>query len=255
MQKRIFISGAAAGIGRATADAFIEAGWFVGAYDIDSDAVAAWADEQGAVRACAGALDVVDAEQWRNAIAHFESCAGGIDVLVNNAGVLVDGAFADLDIASQRRLIDINVIGVMNGCHAAYHGLAATRGQLINMSSASAFFGQPTLAVYSASKFAVRGLTEALSIEWAPAGIRVCDVMPLFVKTAMVSGMRDVPATRRLGVRLSAQDVAGVILAAANTRRPRLHYCVGWQSRTLKQMLRFSPDWLTGRVNAFIGSH
>ncbi len=255
MHKRILISGAGAGIGRAAADAFVRAGWFVGAYDIDVAAVSDWARSVGADRACAGPLDVVDPEQWRDAIADFQSRAGGIDVLVNNAGVLVDGAFSELDLAAQRRVIDINVIGVMNGCYAAREALAASGGRVINMSSASAFFGQPSLAVYSASKFAVRGLTEALSLEWASAGISVCDIMPLFVKTAMVAGMRDVPATRRLGVRLTPEDVAAVILAAAQTRRPKLHYCVGWQSRTLKQMLRFSPDWLTGRVNGLIGSH
>lgn len=249
------ITGAAAGIGRATAEAFIKAGWFVGAYDIDETNAAAWATSQGPERACSGALNVVDVEQWRAAIADFEHKAGGLDVLVNNAGVLVDGPFAELDIAAQKRVIDINVTGVMNGCHAAKTALTASGGRVINMSSASAFFGQPNLAVYSASKFAVRGLTEALSVEWADAGVAVSDIMPLFVNTSMVQNMKDVPATRRLGVRLTPEDVAAVIVRAAQAKRPRLHYCVGLQSRSLKQMLRLSPDWLARYTNALIGGH
>lgn len=255
MSKRVMITGAASGIGQAAADRFAKAGWFVGAYDIDTAKAAAWAERQGSEHACSGSLDVVDAKQWQAAVADFQHKAGGLDVLVNNAGVLVDGAFAELDIAAQKRVIDINVTGVMNGCHAAKPALTASGGRVINMSSASAFFGQPNLAVYSASKFAVRGLTEALSIEWAESGVTVCDIMPLFVNTSMVQNMKDVPATRRLGVRLTADDVARVIFKAAQARRPRLHYCVGLQSQSLKQVLRFSPDWLTRHVNSLIGGH
>ena len=255
MRKSVMITGAGAGIGRATADVFAKAGWFVGAYDIDSAAVTSWASTQGPEHACSGSLDVVDPQQWQQAIADFTQAAGPLDVLVNNAGVLVDGAFADTDLAAQKHMIDINVVGVMNGCHAAKPALTASRGRVVNMSSASALFGQPSLAVYSASKFAVRGLTEALSVEWAADGISVSDIMPLFVKTAMVANMRDVPATRRLGVRLSADDVAQVIFRAATTRSPRLHYAVGLQSKSLKQALRFSPDWLARFVNARIGAH
>lgn len=248
------ITGAAAGIGRATADVFIKAGWFVGAYDIDEKSAAAWVENQEARRACSGGLDVVNAEQWQAAVANFEHKAGGLDVLVNNAGVLVDGPFANLDIAAQKRVIDINVTGVMNGCYTAKAALTANNGRVINMSSASAFFGQPNLAAYSASKFAVRGLTEALSVEWAESGVTICDIMPLFVNTSMIRNMTDVPATRRLGVRLTPEDVAAVILKAARARRPKLHYCVGLQSHSLKQLLRFSPDWLARRVNSLIGS-
>lgn len=255
MQKRVMITGGAAGIGRAAADAFAAAGWFVGVYDIDDTSAAEWAAALGPERTCSGPLNVTEPTQWQTAIADFERRAGGLDVLVNNAGVLVDGPFADLEIAAQKRVIDINVTGTMNGCHAAREALTASGGRVINMSSASAFFGQPNLAAYSASKFAVRGLTEALSVEWADAGVAVSDIMPLFVNTSMVENMKDVPATRRLGVRLTPEDVAAVVVRAAQARRPKLHYCVGLQSRMLKQMLRLSPDWLSRYTNALIGSH
>ena len=251
--KRILITGAAAGIGRATAQAFLDAGWFVGAFDVDEIGVRAWADAAGPERACAGRLDVTDHEQWRSAIARFEAAAGGLDVLLNNAGVLVDGAFEAQDAEAHRRLVEVNVTGTMNGCHAARAALTASGGRVINLSSASALFGQPYLASYSASKFAVRGLTEALRVEWAPAGVQVCDVMPLFVRTAMVDKMTEVPALRRLGVQLTPEDVARVIMRAATARRPRLHYTVGFRTAALKQMLRFSPDRIAAVVNAAIG--
>ncbi|MES1929004.1 short chain dehydrogenase [Salinisphaera dokdonensis CL-ES53] len=251
--KRVLITGAAAGIGRASAQAFLDAGWFVGAFDVDELGVRAWADAVSADRACAGRLDVTDSHQWHSAIAKFEAAAGGLDVLVNNAGVLVDGAFETQAPEAHRRIVEVNVTGTMNGCHAAKAALTASGGRVINMSSASALFGQPYLASYSASKFAVRGLTEALHVEWAPAGVKVCDVMPLFVRTAMVNEMTAVPALQRLGVKLTPADVARVILRAATARRPRIHYTVGPRTAAMKLMLRLSPDRIAAAVNASIG--
>lgn len=131
--KRIFITGAAAGIGRAAADAFLAAGWFVGVYDIDEAAVTAWAEAAGGARSRAGRLDVTDGAQWQAALADFQAAAGGIDVLLNNAGILTDGAFETTAIEAQRRVIEVNVIGMMNGCHTAHAALAASNGRVVNM--------------------------------------------------------------------------------------------------------------------------
>ena len=83
-------------------------------------------------------------------------------------------------------MVDVNVKGVVFGCHAALPHLRRTPGSVVvNVSSASALYGQPGLAVYSATKSAVCALTEALELEWRPHGVRVVDVLPLFVRTAM----------------------------------------------------------------------
>jgi NAD(P)-dependent dehydrogenase (short-subunit alcohol dehydrogenase family) len=251
--KRVEITGAAAGIGRAAADAFLAAGWFVGVYDIDDAAVQAWADMAGREHSCAGRLDVADMDQWQTALAEFEATAGGIDVLLNNAGILVDGAFEANPIAAQQRVIEVNVVGVMNGCHAARASLAATGGRVINMSSAAALFGQPYLATYSASKFAVRGLTESLHVEWAPSGVQVCDVGPLFVRTAMVEQISAVPALRRMGIHLTVDDVAQVILRAATAPRVKLHYTVGFRTALLKLLIKCSPDRIAAAVVGRLG--
>ncbi|WP_137874578.1 SDR family oxidoreductase [Rhodococcus sp. Q] len=253
--RAVAITGAAAGIGRATALRFARDGWSVGAFDVDEAGLASLAD---AIRGAAGSvhtgvLDVTDAGQWRERLAEFVEVSGGrLDVLVNNAGVLASGPFAQTDPARHRAMIDVNVGGVVNGCVAAYPHLAATPGSvLVNLCSASAIYGQPDLATYSATKFAVRGLTEALELEWRTVGIRVLAVWPLFVQTAMVEGMHT-GAVASLGVRLTADDVADEIVSAVGKGRrlPTVHYPVGRQARAMMLASRFAPAWLSRAINS-----
>ncbi|MCA9699873.1 MAG: SDR family NAD(P)-dependent oxidoreductase, partial [Myxococcales bacterium] len=155
-----------------------------------------------------------------------------LDVLINNAGIMHVGAFEELEPAQYRRLLAVNVQGVVEVAHAGFPLLRDTPGsRLINLSSASAIYGVPEMAVYSASKHAVRGLTEALGAEWARHGISVCDIMPIFVRTALLTNTAATRAQDRLGVRLSPDDVAAVVLEAATTARPRVHWPVGFQTK------------------------
>ncbi|MFD1815340.1 SDR family oxidoreductase [Rhodococcus gannanensis] len=253
--RAVVVTGAAAGIGRATALRFARDGWLVGAFDVDRGGLTALAEE---IRAAGGAvhigyLDVTEADQWRERLVEFVAAAGGrLDVLVNNAGVLASGPFAQTDPAVHRRMVDVNVGGVVTGCAAAYPHLAATPGSvLVNLCSASAIYGQPELATYSATKFAVRGLTEALELEWRSEGIRVLAIWPLFVQTAMVEGMHTA-AVASLGVRLTAEDVADEIVSAVGrrTRLPTVHHPVGRQARAMLLASRFAPAWLNRAVNS-----
>lgn len=247
----IFITGAAAGIGQAAARRFAGAGWFVGLYDVDLAGVERLAAELGPDRTLAGKLDVSNPEEWTLALDAFARRCGRLDVLLNNAGILASGPFESIPRERLQRIVDINVTGVINGCHAAFPYLRDTGGaRVINMSSASAIYGQPSLAVYSATKFAVRGLTEALDLEWQPHGIRVMDVMPLFVQTAMVKDMNS-NAIGRLGVNLGPEDVAAVIYEAA-TDKPRLtrvHRLVGQQAKLAYRVAGLAPDWLARVIN------
>jgi short-subunit dehydrogenase len=167
-------------------------------------------------------------------------------VLVNNAGVLSHGRFEEIGLQTQRRIVDVNIYGTMAGLHTAFPYLRDTRGaQVVNLCSASAIYGQPELATYSASKFAVRGLTEALELEWRRCGIRVIAMWPLFVQTPMVDGVQT-NATRRLGVHLSAEDVAQSIYAATHStpsRLPKVHNPVGRQTKVLAGLAQMSPNW------------
>lgn len=253
----VFITGAAAGIGRATALRFAAAGWFVGLYDVNGAAVQALATELGAHRAIAGALDVSDYSAFREALGSFTAVAGRLDVLINNAGVLVTGDFETQDPARYQRLIDINTRGVSNGCLAAFVHLR--RGaRVINLASASAIYGAPGFAVYGATKFFVRGLTEALQVEWRRHGIRVMDVLPLFVATPMVDAVADKPrSVARLGIRLSAEDVAGTLFKAAT--RPGwccpIHWHVGVQTQGMALLARLLPARLYSQSVRWISGY
>ena len=105
---------------------------------------------------------------------------------------------------------------MINGLYAAFPYLRSTPSSVVvNLASASAIYGQPELAVYSATKFFIRAITEALDLEWERYGIRVISMWPLFVKTAMTDDMHT-GTTDRLGIHLTAGDVAEAIVAAVD---------------------------------------
>ena len=245
----VFITGAAAGIGRATARRFAREGWFVGLYDLNEAGVRELANQLGEGRASAGALDVTDASAVARAMAAFWEAAGRrFDLLFNNAGIATVGDFAAVDPARHHALIEVNFRGVVNGCHAAFPYLRQTPGaRVISMASASAIYGTPGFATYSATKFAVKGLTEALDLEWRRHGIRVMDVSPLFVDTAMVAGFEQRPRSMDvLGLRLGADDVAEVVWRAAHWRLwPRVHWYPGAQTWLTALLQKLTPGWFT----------
>ncbi|GAB4585983.1 SDR family oxidoreductase [Nocardia sp. IFM 10818] len=248
--RAVFVTGAGAGIGRAIAQRFAVEGWTVGLYDIDPVAVRAVADEIGGPT-ITGGFDVTDPEGWRTALAGFVAATGRLDVLVNNAGILVSGAFGEIPLEAQHRVLEVNVNGVLNGCHCALPYLRATAGsRVVNLASASALYGQPGLAAYAASKAAVRSLTEALDLEWRRYGIGVCDVLPLFVATHMVDEVnRGADSAKSLGVHLTPADVADQVWrAATRTRAYDPHRLVGWQTKLLNAGMTLSPGWLNRLV-------
>lgn len=250
----VFISGAAAGIGRATAVAFARRGYRVGAYDIDLAGLASLREEiiaRGGEVAIGG-LDVTDAADWAQQLEAFTGPSRRLDILVNNAGILASGRFEEIPLETQRKIVEVNVCGAMAGLHNAFPYLRDTRGaQVVNLCSASAIYGQPELATYSATKFAVRGLTEALELEWRRHGIRVIAMWPLFVATAMVDGM-ETHSSKRMGIHLTAEDVAEEIYDATHpTRRflPKVHYPVGRQTKVVAGVSQVLPHWAARFLN------
>lgn len=250
MSDSILITGAASGIGLATAQLFHSQGWRVGLLDVNERDLIRIAgglrDGQGQP-AWHRALDVTDADSAQAAVDDFAE-AGGLRVLFNCAGVLRTGHFAEVPMAEHELTLRINVLGTMIMAKAALPWLQQARQPvMINMSSASALYGIPHLASYSASKFAVRALTEALNIEWKPLGIHVCDLMPPFVNTPMLSRQGFIPPVlRKLGVNMEPEKVARAALRAVET--PAVHHPVGLQFNSLVALEKLAPRRVTQRL-------
>jgi len=185
------ITGAARGIGRATAEAFLRQGMRVAIGDVDVAAAQRTASELGD-RAVALALDVTERESFARFLDDAEEQLGPLDVLVNNAGIMPLGRFVDEDDLTARRMIDINLHGVILGMKLALARMVPRdSGHVVNISSQAGKFGAPGGATYSATKHAVVGLSEAVRGELRLMGahVDVSYVMPFVVNTELGSGL------------------------------------------------------------------
>lgn len=253
LAKSIFISGAAQGIGAAIAKQFYQQGWKVGIYDLNESVAQQLASQLGS-HAKAGQLDVTNYAQWQEKLREFSDWANGINMLINNAGILYSGDFDQTKIEQHHLTIDVNVKGVLNGCHAALPFLQKQKNsKVINLSSASAIYGQPDLISYSASKFAVRGITEGLDIEWRKYNIRVLDLMPLFVNTNMVTDM-DAGTIKNMGVHFTPEDIAKAAYQVATSKNPlqNTHHPIGWSAKIMYKLSGLSPQIMNRFTNTWL---
>jgi len=244
MNKTVFLTGAASGIGLATAKILYEQGYILGLADLQYQELANCFGSWDQQRVHLYKMDVTDHRQVSHVLSAFTALYGGrLDVLINNAGVLFIGPFEKIDYAQHKLTFEVNVLGLMHLTQAAYPYLkAAEQAVVINVSSASSSYGIPELASYSASKFAVRGFTEALEIEWGRKGIRVVDVVPPFVNTHMVqSQQQGAKILDAMGVDLEPDDVAKVIVQ--QIKKPKLHRAVGWKFSLMNYVSDFSLSW------------
>ncbi|MBL3805619.1 MULTISPECIES: SDR family oxidoreductase [Streptomyces] len=191
----VLVTGAAGGIGRATALAFAAAGARVIAADRDGAGAAGTARAAlaaGAPRAWAETVDVADEQAMEKFAARVEAEYGTVDVLVNNAGVGLSGPFLDTTPEEWRRVLDVNLWGVIHGCrlfgrHMADRGQG---GHIVNLASAAAYLPSRALPAYSTSKAAVLMLSESLRAELAPRSIGVTAVCPGIVNTGITRTSR-----------------------------------------------------------------
>lgn len=247
-RKAIFITGAASGIGLATAKHFAAKGWFVGLADINAAGLAAALSAIGKDNGATFVLDVRDRAGWDAALAAFAQRAGRLDVLLNNAGIAAYGYLEEVSPEEEDRTVDINLKGVLNGARAGIEHLKQTPGsKLINVASCAGLYGAPKLAVYSATKFAVKGLSEALDIEFARHGVAVRCIMPWFIETPILdAGAQGSNIKMSDNIRSQGMDVypvetaAQAIWDAAHGRE--LHYTVGKAAKRLRFASRFMPN-------------
>lgn len=191
----VLVTGAASGIGRATAFAFAESGARVVVVDRDAEGAARTAEMArliGARRAWAETVDVGDEAAMEKLAEKVATEYGTVDVLVNNAGIGLSGPFLDTTSEDWKKVLDVNLWGVIHGCRI-FGGQMAARGQgghIVNTASAAAYQPSRALPAYSTSKAAVLMLSECLRAELAGQGIGVSAVCPGFVNTSITSTAR-----------------------------------------------------------------
>lgn len=205
-----FITGASSGLGAAIAKAALRAGHHVAVTARDSSRLDALVEAYpGAVLPLS--MDLTKPAEIEAAIGRAEAWRGGVDVLVNNAALGYLAAVEEGEDQKIRTLVETNFFGVASTIRAALPGMRARgRGTIINISSMSGVVAMPALGYYSASKFALEGLTEALSQEVAPLGIKVMSVEPGGFRTGIVE--RNLRSPGIDAYRDTAQKVVDLLL-------------------------------------------
>ena len=248
-RKSIFITGAASGMGRETARLFRDKGWFIGGYDVNADGLRALEKELGADNCVVRRLDVTDKADYEKALAEFGAATGGkMDILYNNAGIGVGGPFDEQPFEDILRVVRVNFIGVLNGIHSAIGLLKATPNSLcFTTSSSSATYGMPGIAVYSATKHAVKGLTEALSIEFRRYGVRVADTLPGLIDTAILpEGTAERAPKEGMFRLIQPIEVAKIVWEAYNS--DKLHWYVPEEIGDLDKAVGNNPELVREQI-------
>jgi NAD(P)-dependent dehydrogenase (short-subunit alcohol dehydrogenase family) len=235
LPRRVLVTGAASGLGRATATRFAAAGDLVLLTDVDGASAqlvaTELADQLGADAPCkvaALALDVRDDAAWHAARRWIRREWGGLDILINNAGVAGGGRFEAVSIEDWEWILEINLLGVVRGCRTFVPDLKEQgSGQIVNVASLAGLLVPPVMSSYNVSKAGVVALSETLRSELAPAGVGVTCVCPGFFPTNLMASLRTPdPAIEGLVRKLmgsspiTADAVADLIHDAVVSDRP-----------------------------------
>ena len=250
-QKVVLVTGASSGIGGATAEYLAGLGYRVFGTARSPERVSR------NPRITLLPLDVTEEASVRTAVQTVLDAAGRIDVLVNNAGAALAGAFEETSIEQGQALFDVNVFGVMRTSQAVLPAMRAQGfGLIVNVSSVLGFLPAPYLALYASTKHALEGLSESLDHEVRQFGIRVALVEPYFTRTAL--GAHSVPGAITLHAYDEERARAVATIAASIESAPlpltvaeeiarainephRLRRPVGGQARLLSRVRRFMP--------------
>lgn len=237
LDRRALITGAGSGLGRALALQAAAAGWRVACTDMRVETAEATAAQIVAAGGTALALahNITDDVQWAQVVEQVRQAWGGIDLLINNAGVATAGTVAESPLEQWQWVLDINLLGCVRGARAMMPLLSAQQGgHIVNIASFAGIANPPAMASYNVSKAAVISLSETLRFELAPLAVGISVACPSFFKTALMetseasapgSGHNSAPQVQKIVGRLmqkatvTADDVAADILAAVDSNR------------------------------------
>lgn len=221
-------------------------GWILGVVDVREAPARAIADEIARLGGTAHpyVFDVTDRPAYQAAVEHFLAAAGGVDLVVNNAGVTAHGYIGECKLEDWDWLLGINLMGVVNGCHFFAAALKEQRsGQVLNVSSAAGFVPVPRVAAYCTAKAGVKMLSEVLHNEMHEHGVGVTVLMPEFFRTNLIDRFRGSEQERARLIlassRFTPEQVA--LRALDGAARNELHVVFGPQANLAWRLLRCFP--------------
>ncbi|MEU8223406.1 SDR family oxidoreductase [Kribbella sp. NPDC048915] len=219
---RVLVTGAASGLGAALVARYVAAGHQVLATDVSTDLSTGAPGGTAYLK-----LDVRSPEDWDAAVAWCEEHWGGLDLLVNNAGIATGGRIDVETLDEWDRVVDINLMGVVRGCRAFVPLFKRQRsGQIVNTASAAGLVHPPMMSSYNTVKAGVVALSETLSHELHPYGVSVSVVCPSFFRTNLADSIRGADSAMGATARQlieksprSADDIAAVVIDGVRKRR------------------------------------
>jgi len=247
-QPRAVVTGAGSGLGRALCQELARRGARILASDIDLDAVAKTVGALGSSGAHPARCDVTNLAEVEALAREAERLLGGVDLVINNAGVAVGGSIGDIPIEDWQWVVGVNLWGVIHGCHVFTPRLRAQqRGHILNVASAAGLLCMPNLGPYNATKSAVVALSETLYAELAPDGVGVSVLCPTFFQTNIANAARldgnaellDTVRQLMASARVQADDVARAALDGV--ARGDLHILPHADGRWLWRLKRLNP--------------
>lgn len=249
-RKTAVITGAGSGLGRAMALELARDGWAIGIADIDADGARCTLD---AIRESGGrgevfSCDIRDADRVARMARHFFDAWGGVSLLINNAGIAIAGHVGEIELSEWNRIVDVNLLGLVNGCHAFVPLMkSAGGGRIINIASFAGIINLPEMAPYSMTKAGVISLSETLRTELARDRIGVTVACPTFFDTNLLENMTctdeyqsEFARSAFSNSRVTSRDIARAIITGA--RKGRLYVMPTFTAKWTWAAKRVSPS-------------